>query len=108
QDQLDYNLWLANEAHTRGLSIGLKNDGEQALDLLPYFDWAMTEDCFVYDSCAEMELFIMAGKAVFAAEYTDEMTSNQFLNQVCPYASAAGLSAILKNRDLDAWRQACP
>jgi len=33
QDQLNYNIWLAEEAHTRGLSIGLKNDGEQVLSL---------------------------------------------------------------------------
>jgi hypothetical protein len=26
QDQLQFNIWLANEAHARGLSIGLKND----------------------------------------------------------------------------------
>lgn len=108
QDQLAYNLWLANEAHARGLSIGLKNDGDQVADLLPYFDWALTEDCFAQDWCQEVEPFVAAGKAVFAAEYTDELTLNRFLNQVCPQATAMGLSAILKNRDLDAWRQACP
>ena len=36
QDQLAYNIWLANEAHARGLSIGLKNDDEQVADLLAY------------------------------------------------------------------------
>ena len=30
QDQLLYNIWLTLEAHKRGLSIGLKNDPEQA------------------------------------------------------------------------------
>ena len=33
EDQLKYNVWLANEAHARGLSIGLKNDPDQADDL---------------------------------------------------------------------------
>jgi len=108
QDQLDYNLWLAGEAHARGLSIGLKNDGEQVADLLLHFDWAMTEDCFVQDWCDEVAPFASAGKAVFAAEYTDEISADQFLNQVCPQAGTLGFSAILKNRDLDAWRQACP
>jgi hypothetical protein len=108
QDQLTYNIWLANEAHARGLSIGLKNDDEQVGDLLPHFDWAMTEDCFADEWCAEMEPFIADGKAVFAAEYTDQMTINQFLNQVCPQAEATDLSAILKDRDLDAWRRDCP
>ncbi len=108
QDQLAYNLWLANEAHARGLSIGLKNDGDQVADLLPYFDWALTEDCFAQDWCQEVGPFVAAGKAVFAAEYTDEITLDRFLNQVCPQAAALKLSAILKNRDLDAWRRACP
>src|SRR2546422_8255512 len=39
QDQLNYNKFLANAAHARGLSIGLKNDLGQVKDLLPYFDW---------------------------------------------------------------------
>jgi hypothetical protein len=108
QDQLNYNIWFANEAHARGLSIGLKNDGDQVNDLLSYFDWALTEDCFADDWCTQMSPFITAGKAVFTAEYTDQMTSDHFLNQICPQAQTMSFSAILKNRDLDAWRQACP
>ena len=108
QDQLDYNIWLAQEAHARGLSIGLKNDGEQAGDLLPYFDWALTEDCFAQEWCDAVVPFVTAGKAVFAAEYTDELRVAQFLDQVCPQATALGFSVILKNRDLDARRRACP
>jgi hypothetical protein len=108
QDQLDYNRWLACEAHSRGLSIGLKNDGEQVADLLPYFDWALTEDCYAQDWCEELTPVVTAGKAVFAAEYTDEWSINGFLTTVCPQASASGLSALLKSRDLDASRQSCP
>ena len=108
EDQLRYNLWLAEEAHRRGLSIGVKNDEEQVEDLLPYFDWALTEDCFVGEWCEAMTPFIDAGKAVFAAEYTDEMSLDEFLREVCPEAKALGFSAILKNRDLDAYRAACP
>ena len=108
QHQISYNTWLANEAHARGLSIGLKNDEAQAKDLLSYFDWAMTEDCFADDWCDEMAPFADAGKAVFAAEYTDVMTESHFLNTVCPAAQAIQFSAILKNRDLDGWRRGCP
>jgi endo-alpha-1,4-polygalactosaminidase (GH114 family) len=108
EDQLNYNTWLAGEAHARGLSIGLKNDGEQAEDLLPHFDWAMTEDCFADEWCEEMKPFVNAGKAVFAAEYTDQMSTAQFLNEVCALAEAMGFSAILKGRNLNAWRTGCP
>ena len=108
QDQLAYNIWLAGEAHARGLSIGLKNDEAQATDLVSHFDWAMTEDCFADEWCEEMAPFTDAGKAVFAAEYTDQLTTNQFLNQVCPQAEVLNLDVIFKDRDLDAWRQGCP
>jgi hypothetical protein len=107
QDQLDYNTWLAQEAHTRGLSIGLKNDGDQVGDLLAYFDWALTEDCFAENWCDQVQPFTVAGKAVLAAEYTDQMTGAEFQNQVCPQAATLSFSAILKNRDLDAWREVC-
>ncbi len=104
QDQLDYNIWLANEAHARGLSIGLKNDSDQVADLLPYFDWALTEDCFAQEWCEEMLPFIETGKPVFAAEYTDTgITTDQF----CPQAQEMNISVILKNRELDAWLELC-
>ena len=104
EDQLKYNIWLANEAHARGLSIGLKNDPDQADALLAYFDWALTEDCFAEGWCEEFLPFIAAGKAVFSAEYTDTgMTTEKF----CRQAKGVNFSAILKNRDLDAQLESC-
>ncbi len=105
RDQLRYNRWLAAEAHARGLSIGLKNDPDQAADLLPDFDWALTEDCFVQGWCQQLAPFIKAGKAVFAAEYTD---TGATLSRICPKAAALHFNVILKHRKLDAWRQTCP
>ncbi|MEK7311763.1 MAG: endo alpha-1,4 polygalactosaminidase [Chloroflexota bacterium] len=105
EDQLNYNIWLANESHARGLSIGLKNDPEQAAGLVAYFDWALTEDCFAEGWCEQMLPFIEAGKAVFAAEYIDTGIG---LEEFCPQAQAMKLSAILKNRELDVYREACP
>jgi hypothetical protein len=105
QDQLNYNRWLANEAHRRGLSIGLKNDGDQVNDLLADFDWALTEDCFADEWCTEVTPFVAAGKAVFAAEYTDTGIK---LDDFCPQAKAMKFGAILKHRSLDAWRKPCP
>jgi endo-alpha-1,4-polygalactosaminidase (GH114 family) len=104
QDQIAYNRWLADEAHARSLAIGLKNDSDQVGDLLAYFEWAVTEDCFDQSWCSQMSPFIQAGKAVFAIEYTDTgMTTNQF----CPQANLLGFSGILKHRNLDAWQQIC-
>lgn len=104
QDQLNFNKWLASEAHARGLAIGLKNDSDQISDLLPYFEWTITEDCFAEDWCDQVLPFIQSGKPVFAVEYTDRgMTTRKF----CAQAKAMHISAILKHRNLDAWRRAC-
>ncbi len=103
-DQLRYNRWLASEAHALGLSIGLKNDAGQAADLALDFDWALTEDCFDQGWCESMSPFLQAGKAVFAAEYTD--TGVDF-DRACAELPQAGFSLILKDRDLSAWRDAC-
>lgn len=104
-DQLAYNLWLANEAHARGLSIGLKNTPEQVGDLLPHYDWALTESCFVQGWCEMMLPFIEEGKAVFAAEYTE---SGITLDEFCPQARDLRISAILKHVALDAYIEMCP
>jgi hypothetical protein len=102
QDQVNYNQWIANAAHSRGLSVGLKNDLEQATDLQPYFDWALDEQCFQYKECAALTPFLAAGKTVFEVEYK-ETTMN-----FCPTAEAMGLSSMAKHLTLDAWKQDCP
>ncbi|RJP49108.1 MAG: endo alpha-1,4 polygalactosaminidase [Anaerolineaceae bacterium] len=105
QDQRTFNIWLASEAHARGLSIGLKNDSEQLASLLNHYDWGLTEDCFDQGWCADLSPFISAGKPVFAVEYTD---TNINFNDFCAQAASLGLSGILKNRQLDAYLQICP
>ncbi len=105
KDQLAYNTFLANEAHKRGLSIGLKNDPDQVPQLLSYFDWALDEDSFADKYYNQLTPFITAHKAVFAAEYTD---TGMTLSRFCPKAEALQFSGILKHRRLDAWRQVCP
>jgi hypothetical protein len=103
-DQLKYALWLAEEAHARGLAIGQKNASDQTKDLVSVYDFTITEDCFTYGWCGEMKPYLEAGKAVFAAEYTD-MEIN--FASACKVAKELGLSMILKERDLNAWRETC-
>jgi hypothetical protein len=100
-DQLLYNRWLAEQAHLRRLSIGLKNDLDQVPDLLSYFDWALNEQCFQYAECDQLIPFIQAGKAVFGVEY--ELEPEAF----CPQANALNFDWLKKNLDLDASRIAC-
>lgn len=99
--QLAYNTWVANQAHARGLSVGLKNDLEQIPDLLPYFDWALNEQCFQYEECESLIAFIQAGRAVFGVEY--ELPPADF----CPQANALNFDFLKKHLQLDAWQVAC-
>jgi len=100
-DQIKYNSWLAQEAHLRNLSIGLKNDGGQADDLVAHFDWSLNEECFKYKECKDLKVFIKAKKAVFQTEYKLETT------QFCSEANQMGFSAMKKNKKLDAWVEPC-
>ncbi len=101
QDQLTYNTWLANQAHTRRLSIGLKNDLDQVPDLVSIFDWALNEQCFEYNECEALMPFVARNKAVFGVEYTGDP------GDFCLEANAFNFDFLKKNLDLDAWRIAC-
>lgn len=71
-EQLSYNRFLADEAHARGLSVGLKNDLDQLEELHPWFDWGLNEECLAYDECERLRVFTDQGKAVFHVEYVDD------------------------------------
>ncbi len=100
-DQLTYNIRLTQQAHARGLSIGLKNDLDQVPDLVAHFDWALNEQCFQYNECEMLVPFIHACKAVFGVEYEGSP------EDYCPKANALNFDWLHKNWDLDAWRQSC-
>lgn len=102
QDQLNFNIWLSTEAHALDMSIGLKNEGDQADVLWPYFDWALNEQCFSYDECDYLTTyFVENGKAAFVIEY--DLTTDQF----CAQANESNFNAIRKAMELDAYREAC-
>jgi len=100
-DQLEYNIWLADAAHARGLSIALKNDMDQIADLLSHFDWALNEECFQFEECDTLLPFVAAGKAVFNVEY--ELATSEF----CAQAIALGFNSLKKNLNVDAERESC-
>jgi len=100
-DQLEYNRFLAELAHARGLSIGLKNDLSQIVDLVTDFDFAVNEQCAQFEECAELKPFIDAGKAVFHVEYELE------LDEFCPITTALKFSSLLKTYELDASYETC-
>ncbi len=74
--QLDYNRFLAAEAHARGLVVALKNDVEQVEELAAYFDFAINEQCHQYQECDVYTAFTDQGKPVFNAEYAKKYRDN--------------------------------
>lgn len=92
--QLQFNSRLANMAHQQGLAAALKNDVGQIPDLLPYFDFAINEQCQQYSECATLQPFLNRGDAVYQVEY--KLSTGKF----CPPANLANRSGILKTFDL--------
>jgi hypothetical protein len=87
-----------------GLSIGLKNDLEQVSALVADFDWALNEECILWDECQVLAPFISANKAVFHVEYGDDALATK----VCPLTAPLKFSTLIKKPELGAWRRACP
>lgn len=102
--QLDFDRFIAAEAHARGLSVGLKNSVEVAGQLVNDFDWALNEECVQYNECGSLSAFIRANKAVFHVEYG----AATLADSVCPKTKPLGFSTLIKKLDLTAWRVACP
>ena len=94
QDQLTFNTWIANTAHSLGLSVGLKNDNDQTAQLAPSFDWALDEQCNQYSECDTENAFTHANKAVFNAEYQGDTS-------FCGSDAAAHINGALFSLNLD-------
>lgn len=103
--QLAFNRWLARAAHVRGLSIGLKNTGLLAAELVSEFDWALVESCYRYGECQLHQPFRRAGKAVFVIEYVQ---NPRLRARFCTAARNDGYGLIFKRRKLDGWLVRCP
>lgn len=105
EDQIYFNLWVADAVHTRGMLVGLKNDINQAHDSRIYgvgaFDFVVSEQCIQYNECGYFSDFLRLNKPVFEAEYKLE------LSKFCPKAKASRISAIKKRPALNASRSDC-
>ncbi len=109
-DQLAFNRWLANAAHTRGLAIALKNDLNQTDSLVAYVDFALNEQCHEFDECDVYGGFTAAGKPVLNAEYRSRWATNVAArDSLCQAAASEGLRTLVLPLALDdAFRYACP
>lgn len=99
QDQITYNLDLAQIAHGLGLSVAFKNDVDQASQLQANFDFALDEQCFEFHECSkDINAFIANNKAVFEVEYNPV---KEPFPSFCPAANSAGLSSVFADVNLD-------
>ncbi|MHB1325265.1 MAG: endo alpha-1,4 polygalactosaminidase [Thermoleophilia bacterium] len=108
-DQLAFNRFIANEAHKRGLSVGLKNDLDQVKQLVDSFDFSVNEQCHEFDECAQLSPFIKAGKPVLNAEYPEELITNTAKRQsLCDAAAREEFSTLILPLLLDdSFRYSC-
>lgn len=93
--QIAYSKYLAQQAHARGLSVGLKNDIEQLNDLVSSFDFALNESCWQYNECSGYSVFLNQKKAVLNVEYQGNTST------FCPKANAMKMSSVKKSLALD-------
>lgn len=107
---VEYMAFLAASAHTRGLSIGLKNAGDIVNQTLDMMQWQVNEQCSQYDECDVFQPFIEAGKPVFHIEYPSGAPSLTAAveSERCAKGDVTGFSTVLKKMDLDEWVYECP
>ena len=108
-DQLVFNRQIANAAHNRGLSVGLKNDLDQVSELVAYYDFAVNEQCFEYEECEALKPFTAAGKPILNAEYKDEYVQDGSARKaLCKQASTLAMSTLILPLELDdSFRLSC-
>jgi hypothetical protein len=102
-DDLMFSIWLANEAHRRGLGAAFENALENASTVLPYTDWGISEDCSRFaGDCEKGAAYPAAGKLFGDAEYSAS------ISQFCPVVTPLGIMGMKKNPNLGAYRIPCP
>ena len=101
-DQLRFNRMMAEQAHQRGLAIGLAINADQVRDLVDYFDFALNEQCFEYSQCSSYGAFIKNEKPVLNAEYRRiYVDDKEERNSMCQNALTLQFSTILLSKQLD-------
>jgi hypothetical protein len=98
KDQLAYNRWLAAEARSRGLAVGLMNTLELVPELVDDIDYAVSEGCFDMDACAALLPVRRADKAAYVIEYTNVRRK---MDAYCAAAAELDLQLIFKAKSLN-------
>ncbi len=109
-DQINFNTFLAQTAHTKGLAIALKNDLKQIDDLVSSFDFALNEQCHEFaGDCEYLQRFIQENKPVFNVEYSQEYIDDQTaFEALCQDSALRGFYTLVLPYALDdSFRKSC-
>ncbi|PWY77367.1 endo alpha-1,4 polygalactosaminidase [Aspergillus heteromorphus CBS 117.55] len=114
KDSVEYVLWLAKEASSRGLAIGLKNAGEIISQTIDHMQWSVNEQCAQKHECQMFAPFVEQGKPVFHIEYPkgedvadENPVDDEKKKQACEFENSGLFSTVMKNMKLDKWLQNC-
>ncbi len=97
-NQLAYDEWIAQTAHSLGLAVLQKNDLAQIPALLPYFDGLLDEECNKYSECGNLAPYVAAGKPAWDAEYVED---GETTSMFCAGDVSAGIVGALFSINLD-------
>jgi hypothetical protein len=96
--QLEFNRWLAEVAHARGLAAGIVNDLGQAAELARSFDFLVADRCVAEGECTGVRPFLEAGKPVYLVAYTNQARR---MDAYCALAAEVGAPLIFKTQYLN-------
>ncbi|KAL2068696.1 hypothetical protein VTL71DRAFT_15034 [Oculimacula yallundae] len=108
-DGADFLNFLADTAHAKGLSIGLKNAGDLVSKVLDKMQFHVNEQCLEFGECLTFKAFIDAGKPVFHIEYPESAPNiaADVKSAKCVAANTMSFSTVLKTEALNAWVDPC-
>jgi hypothetical protein len=106
KQQLAYNTWVAQEAHTLGLTADEKGDNDQVKDMAKVFDFAVTEECWKQGWCDEFAVYTARNALVIDVEYN--VPPATFTSKACADTAKYNENAMLKHLNLNAWIVTCP
>jgi hypothetical protein len=101
-EQLDYNLWLAQQATERGLAVGISSDWAHAERLANHYDFAIHTNCLSSRRCTELAPYRARMRAVFDLETRPDVFTS------CAEAARLDISVTYKRDTFDSWLDRCP
>jgi len=108
-DQVAYNATLAGMAHAKGLAAGMVSGDAMVADLVDEFDYAVSEDCHLYDECGAYAPYTAADKPIFNGEFDDTYAEDATERaNMCVQSLAAEIRTLVLPLALnDAYRYSC-